>query len=100
MKRSTLIALAAVATLASCAPALAEGVKLNCRTTSYGGTFNGGCVLETLQGPRVLTDAEAAALKAEDDKWLAFCKPVREPDNEGVIHLRYAKKGCEFGRSE
>ena len=40
------------------------------------------------------------ARRASIEKWEAFCKPTRTYDNEGVVRLMYAKKGCEFGRSE
>jgi hypothetical protein len=40
------------------------------------------------------------ARRASIEKWEAFCKPTRTFDNEGVGRLVYAKKGCEFGRSE
>jgi hypothetical protein len=40
------------------------------------------------------------ARQASIEKWEAFCKPVRNYDNEGVGRLAYAHKGCEFGRSE
>jgi hypothetical protein len=43
---------------------------------------------------------EAAEQKAKEERWLAFCKPQRVVDNEGVTRLLYAEKGCEFGRSE
>ena len=38
--------------------------------------------------------------RASIEKWEAFCKPTRTIDSEGVGRLVYAKKGCEFGRSE
>ena len=40
------------------------------------------------------------ARRASIEKWEAFCKPQRTYDNEGVTRLTYARKGCEFGRSE
>ena len=40
------------------------------------------------------------ARRASIEKWEAFCKPTRTFDNEGVGRLVYAKRGCEFGRSE
>jgi hypothetical protein len=40
------------------------------------------------------------ARRASIEKWEAFCKPTRTYDKEGVVRLVYAKKGCEFGRSE
>jgi hypothetical protein len=44
--------------------------------------------------------ADEAAKQARIKKWEEFCKPTRTYDNEGVVRLVYAKKGCEFGRSE
>ena len=38
--------------------------------------------------------------RASIEKWEAFCKPTRTYDKEGVVRLVYARKGCEFGRSE
>jgi len=40
------------------------------------------------------------AKRASIEKWEAYCKPTRTYDREGVVRLVYAKKGCEFGRSE
>jgi len=40
------------------------------------------------------------ARRASIEKWEAFCKPKRTYDEEGVTRLVYARKGCEFGRSE
>ena len=40
------------------------------------------------------------AKRAGIEKWEAFCKPKRTYDDEGVVRLIYARKGCEFGRSE
>jgi hypothetical protein len=40
------------------------------------------------------------ARRASIEKWEAYCKPVRTYDNEGVGRLVYARRGCEFGRSE
>jgi len=40
------------------------------------------------------------ARRASIEKWEAFCKPKRTYDDEGVVRLLYARKGCEFGRSE
>ena len=44
--------------------------------------------------------ADEAAKQERIKKWETFCKPTRTYDNEGVIRLVYARKGCEFGRSE
>ena len=43
---------------------------------------------------------DARARRTSIEKWEAFCKPQRTYDNEGVVRLVYARKGCEFGRSE
>ena len=40
------------------------------------------------------------ARRASIEKWEAYCKPRRTYDDEGVVRLVYARKGCEFGRSE
>ena len=40
------------------------------------------------------------ARRASIEKWESFCKPTRTVDSEGVGRLVYAKKGCEFGRTE
>ena len=40
------------------------------------------------------------AKRASIEKWEAYCKPKRTYDDEGVVRLVYARKGCEFGRSE
>ena len=40
------------------------------------------------------------ARRASIEKWETFCKPTRTYDKEGVVRLVYARKGCEFGRSE
>jgi hypothetical protein len=40
------------------------------------------------------------ARRASIEKWEAFCKPTRTYDQEGVVRLQYARRGCEFGRSE
>ena len=44
--------------------------------------------------------ADEAAKQERIKKWETFCKPTRTYDNEGVVRLVYARKGCEFGRSE
>jgi hypothetical protein len=40
------------------------------------------------------------ARRASIEKWEAFCKPTRSYDDTGVVRLQYARRGCEFGRSE
>jgi hypothetical protein len=62
--------------------------------------FSPGSTARIIHIQPPLGDAERDALKAEDDKWLAFCKPVRRSDHEGIIHLHYAHVGCDRGRSE
>jgi hypothetical protein len=42
-------------------------------------------------------EAQKAALKEHDRKWLAHCRPVVERDAFGVARYRYAAPGCEFG---
>ena len=97
MKRIVLAALAATALSVS---ASAGGLQFNCRSSVYSGTYTSNCALESTPEPHKLTAEEAAAQEREAVKWEAFCHPVKVPDDEGVIHLRYAHKGCEFGRSE
>jgi hypothetical protein len=97
MKRLIMVALAATALSA---PAHADGLQFNCRSAAYYGTYMTNCALESSPAPRKLTAEEVAAQEREAAKWEAFCHPVKVPDDEGVIHLRYAHKGCEFGRSE
>jgi len=42
-------------------------------------------------------EAQKAALKERDRKWLAHCRPVVERDAFGVARYRYSAPGCEFG---
>jgi len=46
------------------------------------------------------TAADIAARDAEVAKWESFCTPTKHTDDVGVVRLKYAHKGCEFGRSE
>ena len=76
------------------------------------GALTPGVTGETVDGMSLAKiDAIIAALRCERyrwtparrvsiEKWEAFCKPTRTVDSEGVGRLVYAKKGCEFGRSE
>lgn len=50
--------------------------------------------------PQPMTEADLAAQNERHEKWLAFCKPVRNVDDFGVTRLSYAVKGCEYGRTE
>jgi hypothetical protein len=46
-------------------------------------------------------DGEAAREAEErDKKWVARCKPTTWQDHYGVTRVRYAKPGCEFGKTE
>ena len=45
-------------------------------------------------------EAQKAALKERDRKWLAHCRPVVERDAFGVARYRYVAPGCEFGVGE
>lgn len=94
MKRTVL---AAVAALALTSPALAGGAQMHCTHSKFYGTT---CTLTDIRDALPPTEAEIAEQKAADEKWFEFCKPVGAPDNLGVIRLRYAHDGCEFGRSE
>jgi len=47
-----------------------------------------------------LEQEEEKARRASIEKWEGFCKPTRTYDDVGVVRLTYARKGCEFGRSE
>jgi hypothetical protein len=42
-------------------------------------------------------EAQKAALKERDRKWLAHCRPVVERDDFGVARYHYAAPGCEYG---
>ena len=58
-------------------------------------------VLPGRSGRNAAQDQEdEKARRASIEKWEAFCKPKRTYDDEGVVRLVYARKGCEFGRSE
>jgi len=43
---------------------------------------------------------DAIAREQEDAKWEAFCQPTFHADQYGIKRASYAKRGCEFGRSE
>jgi hypothetical protein len=66
--------------------------------------FNGRvCTTSYLDDPvrNAAQDQEdERARRASIEKWEAYCKPRRTYDDEGVVRLQYARKGCEFGRSE
>lgn len=66
--------------------------------------FNGRvCTTSYLDDPvrnPALDQEDERARRASIEKWEAFCKPTRTYDQEGVVRLQYARRGCEFGRSE
>jgi hypothetical protein len=70
---------------------------------TYSKFFGRVCTTSYLDDPprnaaQELEDEKAR--RASIEKWEAFCKPQRTYDSEGVVRLVYARKGCEFGRSE
>jgi hypothetical protein len=94
------------AALVACAsPALAGGwtSTWSCRFSGHYGYSN--CRTTWTRVPDPVRDPEqerldAIALQQENAKWDAFCKPTFTADEFGVHRASYAKKGCEFGRSE
>jgi hypothetical protein len=94
----TLYALAVLALMS--VPAQAWDAVTTCTYSKFYGRTCRTSV--TADQPRDLAQeaADEAAKQERIRKWEAFCKPARTYDNEGVIRLVYAKKGCEFGRSE
>ena len=70
---------------------------------TYSRFYGSVCTRSFLDDPPrslVQEQEEEKARRASIEKWEAFCKPTRTYDKEGVVRLAYAKKGCEFGRSE
>lgn len=98
--------LATIAALvAFAAPALAETLVAtsHCKYSRYYGYDN--CRTTWTKLPAPVRDPEqerldAIALRKEDAKWEAFCKPKFSTDALGVRRASYATRGCEFGRSE
>ena len=101
MKSKTIYVLVGLALMSGAAQAW------EIRTTCSHSRFYGSSSCRTV-GIEDQPQTRDYAQEAEDYKarqqriknWEAFCKPTRTYDNEGVIRLVYAKKGCEFGRSE
>jgi hypothetical protein len=69
----------------------------------------GNCVVQWRVHPRDPNALSATAQRVEplspeaqerDRKWLERCKPVGRQDEYGITRLRYAKPGCEFGKTE
>jgi hypothetical protein len=93
----------AIATLAFLStPAAADGWDVVEQCT-YSKFFGRTCTTSYRDAPAhnpALEQEEQKAKRTSVEKWEAFCKPTRTLDNEGVVRLVYAKKGCEFGRSE
>ena len=93
----------AIATLALLSTsASAEGWDVVERCT-YSKFFGRMCTTSYREAPArnlAQEQEDEKARRASIEKWEAFCKPTRTYDNEGVGRLAYAKKGCEFGRSE
>jgi len=78
-------------------PAPAAGFSRSC---TYSQFYGSRCVWQTIKDPAPPTAEEIEAKRAEIAKWEAFCKPVRNVGDDGLVRLTYAHKGCEFGRSE
>lgn len=65
----------------------------------------GNCVVQWRVYPsRTQAPVAAAEMSPEaqerDRKWLERCKPMGRQDEYGITRLRYAKPGCEFGKTE
>jgi hypothetical protein len=93
------------ALVAYASPALAGSYEStwSCKYSRYYGYNN--CRSTWTKIPDPVRDLEQERLDAnarqqEDARWEAFCKPTFRADEYGVHHALYAKKGCEFGRSE
>jgi hypothetical protein len=99
--KPTLYVIFALAVLSSSAQAWE--VRTNCAHSRFYGT--GSCRTVGIEDqPQIRDEAqEAEDYKAKQEsikKWEAYCKPSRSYDNFGMVRLSYAKKGCEFGRSD
>jgi len=73
------------------------------RTCNYSRFYGDTCKTSVIADqPRDYAQeaADEAAKQERIKKWETFCKPTRTYDSEGVVRLVYARKGCEFGRSE
>lgn len=94
--RKTLLAALAALSLATPASALDLNVTYS-RIPSHWYLDRGPRIVHV---PQPTTEADRKAQAVEIAKWEAFCQPTRHADELGVIRLRYAHEGCEFGRSE
>lgn len=70
------------------------------RVCTYSQFYGSRCTWQAIRDPAPPTEAEIEAKRADIAKWEAFCKPVRNVGDDGLVRLTYAHKGCEFGRSE
>jgi hypothetical protein len=94
----TLYAFAVLALMS--VPASAWDVIRTCTYSRfYGDTCKTSVIADPVRDP-AQEAADEAAKQERIKKWETFCKPTRTYDSEGVIRLVYARKGCEFGRSE
>jgi hypothetical protein len=63
----------------------------------------GGCTMTIVPipdaGPRII-HAMPAADPEREARWETACKPTFRTDKLGVTHYVYARKGCEFGRTD
>ncbi len=95
-----LYAIATLALLSTSAHATGWDVVERCTWSKFYGRV---CTTSYRDQPPI-DEAQARedekARRASIEKWEAFCKPTRTVDSEGVGRLVYAKKGCEFGRTE
>jgi hypothetical protein len=104
--RMTVKKLMMIAALVACAsPALAGSYASTwgCKYSRFYGYNN--CRSTWTKIPDPVRDPEqerldAIAQQREDARWEEFCKPTFRADEYGVRHAAYAKRGCEFGRSE
>jgi hypothetical protein len=94
----TIYAIAALAIMSSSAQAW--DVNTTCTYSRFYGSTCRTSVLPDQQRDYAQEAEDEAAKQERIKKWEAFCKPTRTYDNEGVVRLVYARKGCEFGRSE
>ena len=93
-------AIAAVALLSTSAQASGWDVVERCTWSRFYGRVCTTSYRDQPARDEAQDRDDEKARRASIEKWEAFCKPTRTVDNEGVGRLVYAKKGCEFGRSE
>jgi hypothetical protein len=105
-RRMTLKKLAMTAAVVACeCPALAGShvSTSHCKYSPYYGYDSCRTTWTTIPDPVRNPEQERLdelAAQKEDAKWEAFCKPAFKADAFGVRRASYARKGCEFGRSE